>query len=102
MGKERMLIEAGERSGEAARGASSRFFENRGCEYFPCHDMEGRRMNCLFCYCPLYHSGCPGEAEFILLGGGEVKDCSRCDFPHRPENYDAVVELLLEMFRQGA
>ncbi len=32
---------------------SYRFFENRDCEYFPCH--QGlTELNCLFCYCPLY------------------------------------------------
>jgi Zn-finger protein len=101
MGKERTLIEAEKRSGEAANGASSRFFENRGCEYFPCHDMERRGLNCLFCYCPLYHLSCPGQAEFVILGGRKVKDCSRCDFPHRPENYQAVVERLIEMLGGG-
>lgn len=33
---------------------SYKFFENKECEYYPCHkDMES--INCLFCYCPLYH-----------------------------------------------
>ena len=32
---------------------SYRFFSNRECQYYPCH--EGiEEMNCLFCYCPLY------------------------------------------------
>lgn len=32
---------------------SYRFFFNRECQYYPCH--EGiEEMNCLFCYCPLY------------------------------------------------
>ena len=31
---------------------SSRFFENKECEYYPCH--KGiEEMNCLFCYCPM-------------------------------------------------
>ncbi|MBQ3009245.1 MAG: metal-binding protein, partial [Oscillospiraceae bacterium] len=32
---------------------SFRFFENRDCEYYPCHKTD-HPLNCLFCYCPLY------------------------------------------------
>ena len=41
---------------------SYRFFSNRECQYYPCH--EGiEEMNCLFCYCPLYERRhCPGAA----------------------------------------
>ena len=32
---------------------SSRFFQNTGCEYFPCHQgADPATFNCLFCYCP--------------------------------------------------
>lgn len=101
MGKERMRRKTEEQNEGAALAASSRFFQNRGCKYFPCHDMEPERFNCLFCYCPLYHCICPGEADYISLGDKEIKDCSRCDFPHRPENYDAVVEQLIAMLYAG-
>ena len=31
------------------------FFQNRECEYFPCHKgADPETFNCLFCYCPLY------------------------------------------------
>ena len=31
------------------------FFQNRACEYFPCHKgVADEDFNCLFCYCPLY------------------------------------------------
>ena len=30
------------------------FFQNRECEYFPCHKTSRPEdFNCLFCYCPL-------------------------------------------------
>ena len=70
-----------------------RYFENRDCKFYPCHDME--HMNCLFCYCPLYHmEPCPGRAEYIEQNGNRVKDCSTCTFPHEKENYDVVVQCL--------
>ena len=40
------------------------FFQNRACEYFPCHKgVADEDFNCLFCYCPLYLLG---DAEAIL------------------------------------
>lgn len=73
---------------------SHRFFENRECRYFPCHQgLEA--LNCLFCYCPLYlKEHCPGNPGYIEKEGGTIKDCSHCTFPHRPENYDRVVRSL--------
>ncbi|MDR2150642.1 MAG: cysteine-rich small domain-containing protein [Spirochaetaceae bacterium] len=69
---------------------SSRFFENKSCEYYPCHTGLAE-INCLFCYCPLYAQlQCPGTATLI----GTIKDCSGCIFPHRLENYDAIIRLL--------
>ena len=73
---------------------SSRFFENRACEYYPCHSLEeGRALNCLFCYCPLYpyRGDCGGDCEILPSG---IKDCSPCLFPHRKENYDALMARL--------
>lgn len=73
---------------------SSRFFENRECEYFPCH--EGLKdFNCMFCYCPMYgKEKCPGNPEYIEIKGKRIKDCSNCTFPHNPENYDIIMQLL--------
>lgn len=73
---------------------SHRFFENRDCRYYPCH--EGiDDINCLFCYCPMYgSSNCPGEPKYITKGDRTVKVCTGCTFPHRPENYDKVIEFL--------
>ena len=46
------------------------WFQNRECEYFPCHKGCGRRkFNCLFCYCPLYrHPNCRGQASCCGTG----------------------------------
>jgi Zn-finger protein len=71
---------------------SHRFFQNTQCEYFPCHDQpETDRFNCLFCFCPLYFlEECGGDYRTV----GGVKDCSPCSRPHRPENYDEIVNAL--------
>ena len=73
---------------------SSRFFENKACEYFPCHKLEGD-FNCLFCYCPLNClENCAGNPNYIEVNGKRIKDCSQCNFPHKPENYDIIMEIL--------
>ncbi|MCI5568396.1 MAG: cysteine-rich small domain-containing protein [Lachnospiraceae bacterium] len=73
---------------------SSRFFSNRKCEFFPCHKTTGE-FNCLFCYCPMYHfENCPGNPAFKEKHGRRIKVCTGCDYPHRPENYDSVIEFL--------
>ncbi len=71
---------------------SSRFFENRECEYFPCH--KGLKdFNCLFCYCPFYaKEPCPGNPAYLEINGKKIKDCTNCIYPHRPENYDNIIE----------
>lgn len=66
------------------------FFQNRECEFFPCHKgADAENFNCLFCYCPLYAlgEGCGGNFQYIA---GGVKDCSNCLFPHNPDNYMAI------------
>ena len=71
-----------------------RFFQNRECEYFPCHGgVPEEDFNCLFCYCPLYPLGENCGGGFTLLENG-VKDCSGCTFPHRRENYEKVLAAL--------
>ena len=67
------------------------FFQNRKCEYFPCHEgVAEDDFNCLFCFCPLYALGrkCGGACEYTEQG---IKDCTRCAFPHVRSNYDAVL-----------
>lgn len=72
---------------------SHRFFENRACRYFPCHKgLED--INCLFCYCPMYlREYCPGNPQYLEKDGKKIKDCT---FPHRPENYDKIIQVLKE------
>ena len=73
------------------------FYQNRDCEFFPCHaGADPESFNCLFCYCPLYCLGerCGGSFRYLENG---IKDCSGCLFPHRPDNYDAVIHKLSEV-----
>ena len=73
---------------------SDRFFANTECRFYPCHSGI-EEINCLFCYCPLYHmEDCPGDPAFIEKDGRRIKVCTDCTFPHRAENYDAVIETL--------
>ena len=74
--------------------ASSRFFENKDCEYYPCHKGIAQ-MNCLFCYCPLYHRrDCPGNPSYFVRNGKKIKVCTNCTFPHQADNYDKIMEYL--------
>lgn len=69
---------------------SYKFFQNRECEYFPCHSgIAKEEMNCLFCFCPLYALGekCGGNFRYTEDG---IKDCSDCLVPHRAENYEKI------------
>ena len=68
---------------------SYRYFENRSCEYYPCHK-GSTNINCLFCYCPLYRLDCGGNCKYTK----GVKDCSDCLFPHMEQNYDKVLDKL--------
>ena len=66
------------------------FFQNRECEYFPCHKgADPENFNCLFCYCPLYMLGpdCGGNFRYTEKG---IKDCTGCLIPHLPENYGRI------------
>ena len=73
---------------------SYRFFENKECQYHPCHK-EIDHLNCLFCYCPLYSlEHCPGEYKYIESKGKRIKECTDCTFPHKAENYDAIIDFL--------
>lgn len=67
------------------------FFQNRACEYFPCHKgVSEEEFNCLFCYCPLYALGrrCGGNHVYNEKGN---KVCTDCTVPHRPENYEKII-----------
>ncbi|MEG0364887.1 MAG: cysteine-rich small domain-containing protein [Erysipelotrichales bacterium] len=70
-----------------------RFFQNRDCQYFPCHEFKNEdSFNCLFCYCPLYlMEDCKGNYKYTKNG---VKDCSNCLVPHIKDNYDHIIKML--------
>lgn len=66
------------------------FFQNRACEFFPCHKgADAENFNCLFCYCPLYALGENCGGNYKILANG-VKDCSDCLVPHKKKNYDYI------------
>jgi Zn-finger protein len=72
------------------------FFQNKECEYFPCHKGIGTEdFNCLFCYCPLYFTDCKGSYKII---DGKIKDCSDCTFPHYKKNYEKMIAILKEHY----
>lgn len=61
---------------------SYKFFNNDACEYFPCHKVNvPDEFNCKYCYCPLYLLECDGNYQI----SNDVKDCSNCLIPHRPD-----------------
>lgn len=69
---------------------SYKFFQNKECPYFPCKKVD--KLNCLFCFCPLYNmSNCGGY--YVILKNG-WKDCSNCTIIHKEDGYDYVVTLL--------
>lgn len=73
---------------------SHEFFSNKECKYYPCHKGIDD-INCLFCYCPLYHlEDCPGNPSFSEKGEKRIKVCTDCTFPHRAENYDEIIRLI--------
>ncbi len=73
---------------------SYKFFENKDCKYYPCHK-NTEHINCLFCYCPLYHlEHCPGTYSYITYNDKKIKNCEDCSFPHMPDNYDVVMKFL--------
>ena len=76
---------------------SYKYFKNRDCKYYPCH--EGiEEINCLFCYCPLYHmENCPGDPVYKVRNDRTIKICTACTFPHRPENYERIIELIRKL-----
>ncbi len=80
-----------------------KYFQNKQCEHYPCHaGADPEQFSCLFCYCPLYALGenCGGSFTYTQSG---VKDCSNCLKPHRPENYDRIMEkmpLVMELAKK--
>ena len=73
---------------------SYRYFQNKECEYFPCHKIkDDENFNCLFCYCPLYFlENCGGNCKTIT----GIKDCSECMIPHGEKGYDYIIGKIVE------
>ncbi len=66
------------------------FFQNKDCEYFPCHKgLDKEKFNCMFCYCPLYMLGDKCGGNYKILAGG-IKDCSDCVLCHSPTAADYI------------
>ena len=81
---------------------SYRFFQNKSCEYFPCHEVkDSGDFNCLFCYCPLYALGTACGGNFTVLENG-VKSCENCTRPHAPGGYERVMERIGLIVRRVA
>ena len=73
------------------------FFQNRECEYFPCHQgADPENFNCLFCYCPLYALGDQCGGSFVYTDTG-IKDCSNCLKPHCRGNYNKIMEMMPQL-----
>ena len=79
------------------------FFQNKVCEYFPCHKgMDTDYFSCLFCYCPLYALGEQCGGNFTYTENG-IKDCSGCLRPHKRECYNDItreIEKVMELARK--
>ena len=72
--------------------ANYSYFQNKECEYFPCHqNVKESEFNCLFCYCPLYALGvnCGGNFTYTQQG---IKDCSNCTRPHQKNSYESIMK----------
>ena len=80
-----------------------RYFQNKECEYFPCHEGANcDNFNCIFCYCPLYALGDKCGGNFSYMDNG-VKDCSNCMLPHSEAGYGHVVmsfQKLVDMMKK--
>lgn len=73
-------------------GKGYSFFQNKNCEYFPCHKTsKPEDFSCLFCYCPLYALGDKCGGNFVYLKSG-YKDCSGCLIPHVRANYGRIID----------
>jgi len=66
-------------------------FEHTSCEMYPCH--TARKLNCLFCYCPLYTLDCKGNFEMV----NGKKDCSHCTLPHEEGGFEFIMKKLEEL-----
>ena len=66
-------------------------FSNYNCPHYPCHEIPDQ-LNCLFCFCPLYHlAECGGNPRTT---DASVRDCSHCILPHAPDGYEYIMDRL--------
>ena len=78
---------------------SCRFFANKDCQFYPCHQGIDE-INCLFCYCPLYFlPDCPGTYHYKDKDGAKIKVCTDCTWPHEAQHYDRMMEILRTQIR---
>ncbi len=75
------------------------YFQNKECEYYPCHKGLGEDFNCLFCYCPLYALGDDCGGNFTYTQDG-IKDCSKCMIPHSKNGYNHIVSKCPEVIKK--
>lgn len=80
------------------------FFQNRACEFFPCHEgIAAEEFNCLFCYCPLYALGDQCGGKFTYTENG-IKNCTDCPLPHCKSSYGYIMRRfddLVQMMREN-
>lgn len=78
-----------------------KFYQNKACEYFPCHKgMEQEKLNCLFCYCPLYALKDKCGGNFVYLKSG-IKSCMECTKTHGEGGYDYVMSRMKDVMALG-
>ena len=79
----------------------SSFFQNKECEYFPCHKVSDTdNFNCMFCYCPLYALGSKCGGNFCYTDNG-TKDCSSCLIPHSKDGYKHILSKTPDILKHG-
>jgi Zn-finger protein len=70
---------------------SHKFFANKKCKYFPCHEgIPTQEFNCLFCYCPLYSLGKECGGDYLYLEN-DIKSCEECVKPHKLNSYEYIL-----------
>ncbi len=73
------------------------FFQNRLCEYYPCHPVQTPRPSAA-CFATVrstpWVTGCGGNFHYTPNG---IKDCTHCLRPHIRENYSKILEKMPEI-----
>ncbi len=74
-----------------------KYVQNKECPFFPCHEMDKEKFNCLFCYCPLYTLGDKCGGDFYYLENG-IKSCDKCTKTHHIDTaFDHVMSHINEV-----